>query len=134
MEDCIFCKIISGSIPSFKVYEDEYTLAFLDISPVNHGHTLVVPKKHFKNMEAIPQEELNKVMATVKIVGQAIKEKLSAASYNVSENNDREAGQIVPHIHFHVIPRFGKDKLSLWPQRPYPDGKAAEVLAKLKIN
>ena len=131
---CLFCKIISGEIPSDKVYEDEDTIAFLDINPVAYGHTLVVPKKHFQNMEEIPQAELNKVMSTVKRIGQAIKEKLGAPSYNIGENNDREAGQIIPHIHFHVIPRFGKDNLKLWPQGPYPEGKAQEILAKLKIN
>lgn len=134
MENCIFCKIINGELPSYKVYEDEYTLAFLDINPVSHGHTLVVPKKHFQNMEAVSEEELAKVITTVKIVGKRVKEKLGAASYNIGENNDKEAGQIIPHLHFHVIPRYGNDNLKLWPQSPYPEGKAEEILAKLKIN
>lgn len=134
MEDCIFCKIVKGELPSYKVYEDEHTLAFLDISPVNHGHTLVIPKKHHSNMEDINQEELNQVIATVKKIGQAVKEKLGAPSYNIGENNDKEAGQIIPHIHFHVIPRFGNDCLKLWPQGPYKEGEAEQVLAKLKIN
>jgi len=72
--DCIFCKIIAGVIPSFKVYEDENVLAFLDIAPVNPGHTLIVPKKHFTNLEEIPEDQLCKLAAAIKKVGKAVKE------------------------------------------------------------
>ncbi|MBU1203218.1 HIT family protein [Patescibacteria group bacterium] len=134
MEDCIFCKIIKGEIPSYKVYEDETTMAFLDISPVNHGHTLVVSKQHYANLEEIPTNELQQLIITVKKVGQAIKNGLEVEGYNVCENNDPVAGQLIPHIHFHVVPRHENDGIKMWPQEPYPEGKAAEVLEKIKIN
>ncbi|NCO79705.1 HIT family protein, partial [Candidatus Falkowbacteria bacterium] len=107
--DCIFCKIAAGELPSFKVYEDEDTLAFLDIRPANYGHTLVIPKKHLVNLEEVDEKVLCQVMGTVKKVGRAIKAGLGAAGYNVMENNDPVAGQIVPHLHFHVVPRKEND-------------------------
>ena len=130
--DCIFCKIIKGELPSFKVYEDRHTLAFLDIVPVNYGHTLVIPKKHYSNMEEIPEKELKEVIVTVKMVGKALKEGLGVEGYNVGENNDPVAGQIIAHLHFHVIPRSAGDGLALWPQGKYGDGEAEEALDKIK--
>ena len=131
--DCIFCKIIKGEIPCYKVYEDEDTLAFLDIQPVNPGHTLVVPKQHFQNLEAIPEDLLAKVMVTVKKVAKTIKDNI-APGYNIQENNDPIAGQVIPHIHWHIIPRQEGDGLRLWSQRNYNDGEAEETLKKMKIN
>jgi len=130
--DCIFCKIIAGVIPSFKVYEDKNTLAFLDIAPVNPGHTLIVPKKHYANMEEIPEEELGRLAAAIKRVGKAIKDGLGAEGYNITESNDPIAGQVVPHLHFHVIPRRQGDGLSLWPQGKYGPGEAEEAVKKIK--
>ncbi|MEI6597253.1 MAG: HIT family protein, partial [bacterium] len=106
MENCIFCKIITGEIPSYKVYEDEQILAFLDINPVNHGHTLVVPKKHFVNIEETDEQVLYLIIKIVKKIGASLKKNLGVAGYNVLENNDPVAGQIVPHLHFHIIPRL----------------------------
>lgn len=131
--DCIFCKIVNGEIPSYKVYEDDNTLAFLDIAPVNPGHTLVIPKKHYANFEEIPEEDLCELIKVVKKVGQSIKEGLGVEGYNVMENNDPIAGQIIPHIHFHVIPRLGGDGLKLWRQSEYKEGEAEETLNKIKI-
>jgi len=131
--DCIFCKIIAGEIPSFKVYEDENTLAFLDIAPVNPGHTLIVPKKHYINMEEIPEDQLCQLAAVIKKIGKAVKDGLGAEGYNVTENNDPISGQIVPHLHFHVIPRRQGDGLRLWPQGKYGEGEAEEILKKLSI-
>jgi histidine triad (HIT) family protein len=130
--DCIFCKIVNGELKSSKVYEDEHTLAFLDISPVNYGHTLVIPKKHYENLEAIPDAELCEVIRTVKKVGLAIKKGLGVEGYNVQLNNDPAAGQVVPHIHFHITPRTKGDGLSLWPQGRYADGEAEEAMEKIK--
>lgn len=130
--DCIFCKIIAGELPSHKVYEDGDTLAFLDISPVNYGHTLVVPKKHFTNFEDTPEKELDKVGRAVKKVGRAIKEGLGVKGYNVGANNDPVAGQIISHLHFHIIPRSEGDGLKLWPQGKYGDGEAEEAMRKIK--
>lgn len=130
---CVFCKIIAGEIPSYKVYEDENTLAFLDISPVNPGHTLVVPKKHFANLEEADEEILGQIIKTVKKIGLSLKKNLAAPGYNVAVNNDPAAGQAVPHLHFHVIPRLLSDGLKPWPQRNYQAGRAEEILTKIKI-
>ncbi|MDO8529774.1 MAG: HIT family protein [bacterium] len=130
--DCIFCKIISGEIPSHKVYENEHTLAFLDIAPVNPGHTLVVSKKHFANLEEADEETLCQAIKTVKKIGKALKDGLQIEGYNVGVNNDPVSGQIIPHLHFHVIPRIKNDGLKLWPQRKYADGEAEKVLEKIR--
>ncbi len=132
MSDCIFCKIINKEIPSYKVYEDDNVLAFLDIAPVNPGHTLVIPKKHYVNLEEISNEELAELMKVVKKIGKALKKGLGVSGYNVMENNDPVAGQIIPHIHFHVIPRQKDDGLKLWPQSEYGEAEADTVLRKIK--
>jgi len=129
---CIFCKIVAGEVPSHKVYEDGETLAFLDIRPVNPGHTLVIPKAHYKNMEDVPEAALTAVMATVKKVGALLKAKLGVLGYNIGENNDPIAGQLVPHLHFHVMPRREGDGYQLWPQRSQEASEADAVIAKLK--
>lgn len=131
---CIFCTIINGQIPSYKVYEDENTLAFLDINPVKPGHTLVVPKKHLANIEETDEEILCQVMKIVKKVGASLKKNLGALGYNVQINNDPAAGQIVPHFHCHLVPRLADDGLELWPQRKYEENEAEEVLNKIKIT
>lgn len=128
---CIFCKIIAGEISSYKVYEDENTLAFLDINPVNPGHILVVPKKHFTNLEEADEETLCQVIKTVKKISSSLKKNLAVAGYNVAVNNDPAAGQVVPHLHFHVIPRLENDGLKLWPQKTYEAGQAEAVLKKI---
>lgn len=130
---CIFCKIAAGEIPSYKVYEDDDVLAFLDIAPVNPGHALVIPKKHYANLEEIPEEELVKIIKVVKKVGKSVKEKLDAQGYNVFVNNDPAAGQIIPHLHFHIIPRKEGDGLGLWPQGKYAEGEADEIAGKFKV-
>ena len=129
---CIFCKIVAGEIPSYKVYEDEDVYAFLDIAPVNYGHTLVVSRKHFTNMEEIPENELCQLIKAVKKVGKALKDGLGVAGYNIGENNDPVAGQIIPHIHFHVMPRRADDGLRLWPQGKYEEGKAEKIAEKIR--
>ena len=132
MDNCIFCKIIANEIPSHKVYEDENVLAFLDIAPVNPGHTLVVPKKHYANLEEISADELCLVIKAVKKVGQAIKSGLKAPGYNIAVNNDPVAGQVVPHLHFHLIPRKEGDGHQLWQQGKYNEDEAENIVNKLK--
>ena len=129
---CIFCKIISGEIPSHKIFEDEKTLAFLDIKPVHPGHVLVIPKKHFQNLEEINPEDLTALIQTVKRIGGLLKDKLQVEGYNVITNNDAVAGQIVPHLHFHIIPRVTGDGLPLWSGCDYQSGEADQILEKLK--
>lgn len=131
MEDCIFCKIIKGEIPCYKVYEDEATLAFLDIKPTNPGHTLVIPKLHCKNMEEISEADLRSLILAIKKIGGLLKDKLGAAGYNIIENNDPAAGQLIPHLHFHIIPRSESDGLRPWPGSEYKPGEAEEIIKKL---
>ena len=128
---CIFCKIINNEIPCYKVYEDDKVLAFLDIKPLNPGHTLVIPKKHYSDLGEINDEDLIALIQAVKKVGELIKEKLGVGGYNVSENNGAVAGQEVPHLHFHVIPRQTGDGLSPWPRKEYKEGEAEEIVKKL---
>ena len=129
---CIFCKIVSGEIPSYKVYEDDQTLAFLDIKPTNPGHTLVITKAHYSNLEDVPEAELSSLILAVKKVGKLLKDKLGIVAYNLSENNDPLAGQIIPHLHFHVIPRRAGDGHQLWKQSEYGAGEAEEIIRKLQ--
>ncbi|MFH1233521.1 MAG: HIT family protein [Patescibacteria group bacterium] len=130
--DCVFCKIILGDIPSCKVYEDENSLVFLDINPVNHGHTLIIPKKHFASIEDAPEEDLREVIKIVKKIGKAIKSGLKVQGYNVMINNGYVAGQIVSHLHFHLVPRLVGDGLKLWPKGKYGEGEADLILKKIK--
>ena len=108
MNDCIFCKIAAGEIPCHKVYEDEDVLAFLDISQVTKGHTLVIPKKHYDNFLATPHEVMHKVMDVAQRVGQVQIVSLGAKGVNILSNVNKEAGQSVFHFHVHVIPRYEK--------------------------
>lgn len=129
--DCVFCKILKGEIPSEKIYENDKVYAFLDIMPVNPGHTLVIPKEHYDNIEDLPEDLMCEMSKIVKKVGQAIKKGLGSKSYNIALNNGEVAGQVVPHVHFHVIPRKTSDGLKLWPQRQYQDQEAKEVMKRL---
>jgi len=129
---CVFCKIITGEIPAYKVYEDEKFLAFLDVKPINPGHTLVVPKNHYANLSEIPEGELAKLIIIVKKVAAELIAKLNFSDYTISENNGPLAGQSVSHIHFHIIPRFADDKLSDWKHKEYKPGEAEEIIKKLQ--
>lgn len=128
---CVFCQIISGEIPSYKVYEDERTLAFLDQHPVRPGHTLVVTKIHYANLEEISEEDLGTLIVTVKKVGSLLKSKLGVEGYNVNFNNDPVAGQVINHVHFHVVPRASSDGLELWPGHEYAPGEEDIIINKL---
>lgn len=108
-QDCIFCKIIAGELPATKIYEDEDTLAFMDIGPVVKGHALVIPKEHYDPITGTPPEVLQKLITIVQKVAKAQYKGLNADGVNVSQANGAIAGQEVPHIHFHVIPRFKDD-------------------------
>lgn len=107
-DNCLFCKIIKGEIPSYKVYENEHTLAFLDINPESYGHTLIIPKKHFKNYQDIDLETIKKVNETGKIIFDKIKTNLNPDGIRLVQNNG--IIQDVPHYHLHIIPVYKKDK------------------------
>ena len=107
-DDCIFCKIAKGEIPSAKVYEDDKVYAFLDLSQVTKGHTLVIPKDHAKNIYEISSESAGDLFSRVPKIANAIKETYGAIGMNVLNNNEAPADQSVFHIHLHLIPRYGK--------------------------
>jgi histidine triad (HIT) family protein len=132
MDDCIFCKIIKGEIPSHKVYEDEYTYAFLDIAPNNHGNTLVIPKDHVENIYSIPSETLCRLILTVQKLAIAVKNGTDADGVNLIMNNEPAAGQEVFHAHFHIVPRLINDGFTTWPHKSYLPGEAEAVLEKIK--
>ena len=134
MENCIFCKIAKGEIPSNKVYEEGDIFAFLDIQPASRkgGHTLIIPKKHYETIDEIPEALLNKVMKVVKKVSIAIM-KLSDG-VNIVQNNKKASGQFVPHIHFHVIPRYKDDgrRIEKWECHKYEEGEAEKMADKIR--
>lgn len=134
MENCLFCKIVAGELPSAKIYEDDEVLAFLDINPVNPGHTLVIPKEHYENFSATPNELLAKIMPVIDKIWGAIKEGLGADGFNLGLNNGKAAGQVVSHTHFHVMPRFENDGHHLWAGKPYPEGEMEKTAEKIKKN
>ena len=105
MEECIFCKIIGGEIPSFKVYEDDKVLAFEDINPISPGHTLVIPKKHAQDLWEIPADDLAAVQVASKKIIQAMKEALDPTGVACLQLNGPGANQVVMHYHLHLIPR-----------------------------
>ena len=109
MQDCIFCKIAKGEIPATKIYEDNDTISFLDIAPVNKGHTLVITKNHYEILTNTPDQILNSLILATKKSANAVVRALNAEGYNLLMNNKKVSGQIVPHIHFHIIPRFEND-------------------------
>ena len=129
---CIFCKIVRGEVPSYKVYEDDEVIAFLDIHPVNAGHTLVVPKNHSKNIFDIPKEDWAAVTEVARRLAIAIEESVQADGVHITMNNREHAGQSVHHPHVHVIPRFKGDGLKLMPQRQYKDNEAEETVKKIR--
>jgi len=113
MDNCIFCKIVAGEIPSWKVYEDEHTFAFFDITPITEYHTLVIPKKHYVNMFDIPADEAAAMIKATKKIVALFEERLGLENVQIVNNSGEHAQQDVFHIHFHIIPRFlgdGKDK------------------------
>jgi len=131
--DCIFCKIVRGEIPCAKVFETDTVLAFLDIAPVIKGHALVIPKAHFADIWSLPTGQAPELMAAIQKVGQALVDGLGAAGMNLGMNNGAAAGQLVHHAHWHLIPRFAGDGLSLWPQKSYADPEEMNQTA-LKIS
>lgn len=107
--NCVFCKIVEGAIPSTRVYEDSHVLAFMDIGPIVKGHVLVIPKAHHDPLTDLPPALLARVMEVVQRVAAAQTGALKADGVNVHQANGAAAGQVVPHVHFHVIPRFDGD-------------------------
>jgi len=108
-EDCIFCQIVAGDIPSRTVYEDDTVLAFLDANPLSPGHTLVIPKAHHERLNDTPADVAGAVMSTLHDLVPAVEAAVDAPASTVAFNNGEAAGQEVPHVHGHIVPRFEGD-------------------------
>ena len=132
-EKCIFCKIVKGDIPCAKIFEDECVISFLDIAPANKGHALIVTKNHYETLLEVPEECLNDMMLKSKKIAQALSAALGNQGFNILMNNKKVAGQLVPHAHVHIIPRFENDGINLnWRPRKYNDKEIDEFKEKIK--
>ena len=129
INDCIFCKVIKGGLPSYKVHEDGSVVAFLDIFPIHPGHVLVVPKKHYVDIFDTPEKEMQELVAAAKRIAPAVMKATKADGINIGMNNKPASGQVVMHAHLHVIPRYSNDGLKTWPQKPYGSDAEKEKIA-----
>ena len=133
MEDCIFCKIIEGKIPSAKIYEDDKVICFLDIMPANKGHCLVIPKNHSKDLSDMKDEDAEAAIKASRKVAKALSLSLGCQGFNLVMSNGVEAGQVVFHSHIHIVPRFKDDGLKIkWPHTKYKEGEMKEYAEKVK--
>jgi len=131
--NCIFCKIVAGQIPCFKLHEDETTIAFMDINPVNPGHALAVAKGHWPTVDVIPAEVLGEVAKTAQKVAKAVFKTLNPHGVNLLQANGEGAGQSVPHLHIHIMPRVKGDDVNLnWQPKPGDMAAIKAVYEKLK--
>ncbi|MCP3966471.1 MAG: HIT family protein [Lentisphaerae bacterium] len=133
MMDCIFCKIVAGEIPSVKVYEDDLVYAFMDISPINKGHVLVIPKEHHHSSSTVPEEIGGRMFHIGSRIGVALKRGLDFEGFNLHLADGTCAGQVVNHAHLHVVPRGVEDGFHWnWRQLEYAAGESAETAEKIK--
>lgn len=128
--ETIFNKILSGEIPSSKVYETKHILAFLDIEPITKGHTLIIPKKQVKDIFELDNENASHLMQGIVCVANAVKKATNSEGVNIISNNGHEAGQEVFHIHFHIIPRNNRNEFPTLPKNPYLDDTEKESYAQ----
>ncbi len=132
-ENCIFCKIAAGEIPSATIYEDDDFRVILDIEPASKGHALILPKEHYANLYELPEELASKVLIVAKKVIARMTEIVGCDGYNVLQNNGEVAGQTVFHFHMHLIPRYKDDDVTIgWNQGELTDELKAEILSKMK--
>jgi histidine triad (HIT) family protein len=135
MSQCIFCKIIAGEIPAAKIYEDELVLAFLDIGPINFGHTLVIPKEHHESSATIPEETAGRMFRVGSRIGIALKRKFEYEAFNLHLADGTAAGQVVMHAHLHVVPRGVEDGFRWnWRQLSYKEGEIKEFAEELSAR
>lgn len=133
MADCLFCKIVSGEIPSYKVYEDHETYAFLDIFPAAKGHTLVIPKSHQQDILDISGDLYSRTAHTVSKIATLLDERLECDGITVMQSNRPAGWQTIFHLHFHVIPRWTSDSLiNPWSAKPGDESEFEEILASLR--
>ena len=135
MSDCVFCKIVAGQIPSTRVYEDEHTLAFMDIGQVNPGHVLVAAKKHADNLYALDDAQVAALARTSARLARAIRDAFKPAGLSVYQANGKAAGQTVFHFHMHLVPRYENDGMNLtWPVKNPPREKLEEAAVKIRAR
>lgn len=139
MTECVFCKIARGEISACKLLEDDEKVSFLDINPLNPGHTLIIPKKHYETVMDIPGTELGRLMEVVPALARAIARVTKAEGLNLFQTNKPCAGQTVPHVHVHIIPRYRRDGFSFgWRQGQYKEGELEglrkELLKALEVK
>ena len=134
-ENCIFCKILAGEIPSTAVYEDDDFKAILDVNPAARGHVIILPKNNAANIYELPDEDASKIMIVAKKIATAIEKTYHCDGVNILQNNGEAAGQTVFHLHVHVIPRFKGDTVNIgWKQGDMPedlDAICKEIQAQL---
>jgi len=128
---CIFCKIANKEIKSYIVYEDDVSIAFLDINPLSKGHILFIPKKHYTKISEIPDEELGKLIKSFKRLLKIVEEKISK-NYNIINNCGKLAGQEIEHVHIHIVPRYGNEQIFLWITHKLTEEEAKEILERLR--
>ena len=127
-DDCIFCKLANGQIPTNSIYEDDDFKVILDMSPATKGHALILPKEHADNLFELPDETAEKAMCLAKKLGKEMKEKLGADGFNLVQNNGTAAGQTVFHFHLHMIPRYEGDGQTIqWEPRAASPEELSEV-------
>ncbi len=132
MEKNVFQKIIDREIPADIVYEDGQTLAFLDITPTAPGHTLVIPKKPAVNVFDVDRETWLAVMRTVHRIAPAVRDAVGAEGVHINSNHGKEAGQVVPHLHIHIIPRHDRSEFTFWEPGSYAPGEETEITEKIR--
>ena len=132
MERCIFCDIVRGRAPAARVYEDESVLAFLDLNPANPGHALVIPKEHHQTFLDLPDHLMGPLGIATRRVAAALMRATGAGGFNLMMNNYRVAGQLIAHVHFHVVPRHARDGLRHWPGHPTPSAELEKVAEKVR--
>ena len=132
-DNCIFCKIAAGEIPSATIYEDDDFRVILDIEPASKGHALILPKDHYANLYELPEELASKALVVAKKVVTKMTEIVGCEGYNVLQNNGEVAGQTVFHFHMHLIPRYKEDDVTIkWNHGALTDELRAEILSKMK--
>lgn len=132
MEDCLFCKIVRGEISAEKIYEDTKVIAFLDIAPVNKGHTLVVTKKHYANLLEADENALCEIIKTIKKIAPPIMKTVSSPAFNISVNNGKEAGQCISHLHFHIIPRYSTKEFEFPAKKGYAGKEIKDTADRIR--
>lgn len=132
-EDCIFCKIAKGKIPSATIYEDNHFAVILDVNPATKGHCLIIPKEHFDNIYDLDGETAGKLFSLATCIARALKDALKCDGLNVIQNNGEIAGQTVNHFHLHLIPRYEGDGVDLtWPQHEVSQDELEEIRKTVK--